>query len=77
MRKLAVNRLGDEFGDYLLTIACRQCRHIRVVEPRARVHRGLGNHLIRPRKWPEAFGNNQPLDLARQWVSFGICGSAG
>jgi hypothetical protein len=27
-------RLGDELGDYVLTIACRQCRHARAAEPR-------------------------------------------
>jgi hypothetical protein len=34
MRAPKPTKLGDEFGDYLLTIACRQCRHIRVDEPR-------------------------------------------
>ena len=34
MRKALVTKLGDEFGDYLLTIACRKCPHIRVTEPR-------------------------------------------
>ena len=33
MRTPRPTKLGDEFGDYLLTIACRQCRHIRVAEP--------------------------------------------
>jgi len=33
MRKLAVTRLGYEFGDYLLTIAGRKCGHVRVTEP--------------------------------------------
>ena len=33
MRRPKVTKLGDEFADYLLTIACRKCRHIRVTEP--------------------------------------------
>lgn len=38
MRKLVVTRLGDEFGDYLLTIACRKCRHVRVADPHSLAH---------------------------------------
>jgi hypothetical protein len=34
-RQLLVKQLGDEFGDYLLTIECRQCKHKRVTEPRS------------------------------------------
>ena len=34
MRKLAIKKLSDEFGDYLLTIGCRKCRHVRITEPR-------------------------------------------
>jgi hypothetical protein len=33
MRKPVVTQLGDEFGDYLLTIACRQCHHTVISEP--------------------------------------------
>jgi ribosomal protein S27E len=35
MRAPKVTRLGDEFGDYVLTIRCRQCRHTRIAEPKA------------------------------------------
>jgi len=34
-RQPVVKQLGDEFGDYLLTIECRQCKHNRVAEPRS------------------------------------------
>lgn len=34
MRIPKPTRLGDEFGDYILTIACRKCRHVRAAEPR-------------------------------------------
>jgi hypothetical protein len=34
MRTPKVTRLGDEFGDYVLTISCRQCRHVRAAEPK-------------------------------------------
>jgi hypothetical protein len=34
-RQPVVKQLGDEFGDYLLTIECRQCKHKRVAEPRS------------------------------------------
>jgi len=30
-----VTKLGDEFADYVLTIACRRCRHVRITEPKA------------------------------------------
>jgi DNA-directed RNA polymerase subunit RPC12/RpoP len=33
MRKPVVTKLGDEFGDYLLTISCRRCRHTLISEP--------------------------------------------
>jgi hypothetical protein len=34
-RTLVVTKLGDECADYLLTVACRKCRHVRAVEPHA------------------------------------------
>ena len=35
MRKPVVKKLGDGFGDYVLTIACRPCGHTRATEPAA------------------------------------------
>jgi hypothetical protein len=34
MHKPVVTKLGDEFGDYMLTIACRKCGHTRATEPK-------------------------------------------
>jgi hypothetical protein len=30
-----ITKLGDEFADYVLTIACGKCRHVRATEPRS------------------------------------------
>ena len=35
MRESVVTKLGDEFGDYVLSISCRKCHHTRVTEPKA------------------------------------------
>jgi hypothetical protein len=35
MREPVVTKLGDEFGDYVLSISCRKCHHTRVTEPKA------------------------------------------
>jgi len=30
---MEVTRLGDQFGDYLLSARCRKCRHTRTIDP--------------------------------------------
>lgn len=30
-----VTKLSDEFGDYLLSMVCRRCKHTRTTEPHA------------------------------------------